>query len=368
MCIKLFHIHFYKMIIFSLMLIVLDLSFADNKAREKQVKNDREIIIISPETIQNMGVRTEKVKKQLFGKNVRSYGLVTENERNVYSISARVSGWIKTLKFKAIGDEIKKGDVLFTLFSPDLIAAQGDYLSSLASGISGRIQASAMRLYSLGVEQSVIHQIRPGRKRRTQFPFYAKHPGVLSALMVKEGSYVKPGMEIAKITDYSSVWIEASIAEKDIGFLNKESQAFISFPNLGVHLNARIDYIYPVLNSKTRTASIRLILENKEGIFKPGAYADILFETDLQERLSIPSEAILRSSGGDYAIIALGKGRFQPKKIHIGIRSQGRTEILHGLREGENIVVSGQFLIDSESSLRETFRKMGTSKAVGGKS
>jgi len=316
-------------------------------------------VVIAPETIQSIGVRTENAALASFGTNIRSYGLVTENVRNTYVISSRVAGWIEDLEITAVGDEVRKGDLLFTLYSPDLISAQQDYLAAIAAGNKGRINSSAKRLQSLGVGEKALKQIKAERRKLEQLPFYAETTGTVSQLMANKGSYVTPGMQIANIQDYRSVWIEVSVAEKDLQFLEKGGKATVTFPNLGnVERIAQIDYIYPTIDLDSRTGQVRLVLGNRDGTLKPGAYTDVLFETHVEKRLSIPSEAILKSSEGDFVIVALGEGRFQSQRIQTGIHNKGRTEVVHGLEEGEKIVVSSQFLIDSESALRESFRKL----------
>ncbi|MEC9291370.1 MAG: efflux RND transporter periplasmic adaptor subunit [Pseudomonadota bacterium] len=321
--------------------------------------NKRKSITIPPETIQNIGVRTEKAEAAHFGTHVRSFGLIKENMRLTHAISGRVAGWVEDLKITAIGDEVKQGDLLFTLYSPDLISAQQDYISSIATGVKGRMNSSAKRLKSLGVSQKAIDEIRVSRKKMEYLPFYAETDGIVSQLMVSQGSYIKPGMQIATIQNYSSVWIDVSVAEKDLQFLTKSSQATVTFPNLGnLERTAQVDYIHPTINVNSRTGQVRLVLDNVGGHLKPGAYADVQFETNIDKRLSIPSEAILKSSEGDFVVVALGGGKFQPQAVQTGIHNKGRTEVLSGLEEGEDVVVSSQFMIDSESSLRESFRKL----------
>ena len=321
--------------------------------------NTRAAITIAPETIQNIGVRTENATIASFGTDVRSYGLITENVRLTHAISSRVAGWIEELKITAVGDEVKTGELLFTLYSPDLISAQQDYISAITTGVIGRINSSAKRLQSLGASKKAIAEIRSSRKKLEHLPFYAETDGIVSHLMVNQGSYVKPGMQIATIQNYGSVWIDVSVAEKDLQFLAKDSKATVTFPNLGnIKRTARIDYIHPTINKSSRTGQVRLVLDNSDGVLKPGAYANVNFETNIDKRLSIPSEAILRSSEGDFVVIALGGGRFQPQAVQTGIYNKGRIEIIKGLVDGEKVVVSSQFMIDSESSLRESFRKL----------
>jgi Cu(I)/Ag(I) efflux system membrane fusion protein len=319
----------------------------------------RNTIKISPETIQNIGVRTEKAEEARFGTNIRSYGLVTENVRLLHDISSRVSGWVEKLEITAVGDIVKKGELIFSLYSPELVSAQQDYLSSLSSGVRSRIKSTKKRLQSLGVQDKAITRLKKSRKSFQNIPFYADIDGVISELNIREGTYVKPGMIIAKLQDYSTVWVNVSVAEKDLSFLYNGMLAEARFPNISKEiLTARVDYIYPTIDKATRTGQVRLVLDNADGTLRPGAYSDITFETKAEKRLSVPSESILRSTDGNYVVVALGDGRFQPQKVKIGIHNRGRTEIVSGINIGDKIVVSSQFMIDSESSLRESFRKM----------
>ncbi len=318
---------------------------------------ERSSITISPEIIQSIGVRTEKAQMASFGTLVRSYGDVTENVRLQSDISGRVSGWIKDLQIKAEGDEVKKGDLLFKLDSPELISAQQDYISALNTGIKGRIHSAKRRLESLGVQDMAIKGIKNSTK--AYMPFYATQNGIVSEINIREGSYINPGMKMIQIQNYASVWVDVSIAEQDIPYVNDKTKVSVSFPNLGIQTQAaKIDYIYPTIDRATRTGRVRLVLDNKNNIIKPGAYADVEFETGVKRRLSIPSDAILKSKEGDFVVVAINEGHFQPRKVLSGLRYKGRTEILEGLKNNDKVVVSGQFLIDSESALRESFRKM----------
>ena len=200
-----------------------------------------------------MGIHSETVTKEYFGDDVRSYGLLKENLRLTYLISGRVSGWIEDLKVTAIGDEVKKGDLILTLYSPDLISAQQDYISALNNGIKGRIVSSAKRLKSLGDGEKALEQIRSEKKKLDHFPFYAETDGIISKLMINKGSYIKSGQELALIQNYSSVWVNVNIAEKDLQFITKESRATVSFPNLGgIDRLAKIDYIYQIGRASCR--------------------------------------------------------------------------------------------------------------------
>lgn len=326
---------------------------------EDENENPRKAITISPETIQNIGVRSEPAEVAFFGRGIRSFGLVTENKRTRYAITGRVAGWVEALSVTAVGDFVASGEQLFELYSPELISAQQDYIAALATKSRPRIRSSAQRLTSMGVSEQVLKRLKKTRKKLERVPFYATKSGVVSELMITEGSYIQPGTPIANIQDYQHVWVNASVAEKDLQFISQDTKTVVTFPNIGnVDVAATVDYIYPTIEKSSRTGKVRIVLDNSEGLLRPGAYADIVFETETEKRLSVASEAILRSAEGNYVVIARGDGRFLPQLVETGIRHKGRTEILKGISEGENVVVSSQFLIDSESSLRESFRKL----------
>lgn len=314
-------------------------------------------VTIAPEVIQNIGIRLGKVEKSRFGRQVRSFGIIYENERLLTEITARVEGWIEELKVTAVGDPVQQGALLFKLYSPQLVVSQNDYLGARRG--QGTEQAGVAQLLGFGVQPQTIEMIARERKPLQSVPFYAERDGTISELNVRQGSYVKRGMTIAKIQDYSSVWLKAGVAEKDLGFITLDTPAAVSFPNLpGRQAAARVDYIYPTIDPKTRTGQVRLIIENTDGKIRPGSYADVTFEVGASHRLAVPTEAILASGQGRFVIVSLGQGRFEPRKVETGLAANALTEVTKGLSEGEDIVVSGQFLIDSESALRESFRKL----------
>jgi Cu(I)/Ag(I) efflux system membrane fusion protein len=334
---------------------------AGEASKDKQTQQTRTSVTIDPETIQNSGIRKKTAQMASFGTLVRSYGDVTENIRLQNDISARVEGWIVDLSVQAMGDEVKKGDLLFKLYSPALISAQRDLISAISTEYKGRIDSASKRLISLGMQKQAIQDVKKSRKALENVPFYAQNDGLVSGISVRDGTYAKPGMNLITLQGYDTVWIDVNVAEQDIPFINKETQATVSLPALGIKdQKAAIDYIYPVIDQATRTGRVRLVLDNPEGKLKPGAYADVEFETDVEKRLAIPSDAVLKSKDGDYVVLSQGQGRFQPQKILTGLTYKGYSEVLEGLSEDDEIVVSGQFLIDSESALRESFRKMQT--------
>jgi len=337
-------------------LVKLQTSNEEQELTKEEQK--RSVITIPTETIQNIGVRVELAEPAKFGKQIRSFGIVQENERLQTELSARVEGWIETLNITAVGDQVKKGDILFEMFSPELIVSQRDFIAALGQSKSLKTNITR-RLSSFGVQKQALDLISKKRKVQQNLPFFATQDGTVAELNVAPGSYLKRGMTIAKIQDYSVVWVIVNVSEKDMSFIQKGTIANIYFPNIpGKNLKTKVDYIYPEVDEKTRTGRVRLIIDNKDGVLRPGTYADVVFETQISERLSVPSEAILKDESGDYVVLSLGKGRYQSNAVQLGLVTAGRAEIKSGLKTGDKVVVSSQFLLDSESNLRESFRKM----------
>lgn len=338
----------------------MDLVEVKSDAGKHRNKNEaaQNGITISSHVIQKMGVRTAKVGPSRFGKQVRSFGRIAENERLQTVLSARVEGWIETLKITATGDQVAEGDLLFELFSPELIVSQRDFISAL--GQTRKAQSSIRRrLLSFGVQDAALDLIAKSRTVQQNLPFYAARHGTVSELNVSPGSYVRRGMTIAKIQDYSVVWVMVNVSEKDLSLIKVGTKASVYLPNLsGKVIKTTVDYIYPEVNEKTRTGRVRLVVENKDGLLRPGAYADVVFDTEVSERLSVPVEAILKDQSGDHVIMALGAGRFLSRVIEVGLVTGGQAEILSGLKAGDEVVISAQFLIDSESRLQETLQKL----------
>ncbi|MGH1419914.1 MAG: efflux RND transporter periplasmic adaptor subunit [Hyphomicrobiaceae bacterium] len=313
-------------------------------------------VTVSAEVMQNMGVRIAQVERANFGRSIRSYGIVEENERLQTELTARLEGWVEELKVTAVGDKIKKGDVLFRLYSPELVVSQRDYIAARDRTRKQNIQ---QRLRAFGVQSQVIRRLERTGKVEQNIPFYADRDGTVSELMLKEGTYVKRGMMMVKVQDYNSVWLSVGVAEQDLPFVTKGTPTAVSFPSMpDREIAGKVDYIYPTVDPKTRTGRVRLVIDNKDGLIRPGSYADVKFQIGADQRLAVPSEAILKSEIGEYVVVSLGEGVFAPRMIKTGVRSGRWTEVAKGIKSDESIVVSGQFLLDSESALRESFRKL----------
>ncbi|HBK92301.1 MAG TPA: efflux RND transporter periplasmic adaptor subunit [Parvularcula sp.] len=316
-------------------------------------------VFVAPETIQTLGVKIEPAKEVDFGRAIRTFGAVADNARLLTEITSRVDGWIDELVITAVGDEVRKGDLLFRLRSPDLIAAKRDYVTALNSGSASWAASSATRLKSLGVQERTVAEVRTSRAVDELTAFYAERDGIVSMLNVRKGAFVKSGDQIATLADYGEVWVIASIAEQDLPLIAPGAPAAVTFPNApAASRSAIVDYVYPTVDAKTRTGKARIVLDNPTLALRPGAYADVSFEIGSQSRLAVPSEAILRDQRGAHVILATGEGRFMAVSVKTGLVSSGLTEIVEGLDAGDRVVVSGQFLIDSESNLKESLGKL----------
>lgn len=320
---------------------------------------DSAAIAVSPEMIQTMGVRTAEAAVAEFGRVVRAFGNVEPNTRREAISASRFEGWIEDLAVSAEGDSVRPGQLLYRIYSPDLIAAQRDFLTALANGNETRIRASEQRLRSLGMQRTTINNLRREQSLIERIPVYAEAGGIVQSLEARDGLYVKPGDAVLRLQSYADVWVKAQIAEEDVAYMSTGIPVTLSFPSApNAPREGRVDYVYPTIDPKTRTLEVRIVVDNQAGHLRPGAFADVAFSVDGGEKLSVPSEAVLRSSRGGHVILALGDGRFAPRDVQTGVSAAGRTEILAGLEPGERVVVSGQFLLDSEVNLREGFSRM----------
>ncbi|MDE0372672.1 MAG: efflux RND transporter periplasmic adaptor subunit [Rhodospirillales bacterium] len=312
------------------------------------------VISVAPEMVQTMGVRTAPAEHAPFARLVRAFGNVDTDERLETVSASRLEGWIEDLTVRAEGDSVRVGELLYRVYSPELIAAQKDYLASLQIGNENRIAAVRQRLRSVGMQPAAIERLTETREVIERVPVYAEATGTVSRLDVREGDYVKPGTPVLRLQSYADVWVIASIPEAELSSIEHGLAVFLSFPSAPqAPAEGRVDYIYPTIDPHTRTADVRIVVDNSAGHLRPGAYADVRFLLDAGKvRLSVPSEAILRDSRGAHVIVSLGGGRFAGRAVDTGQSASGRTAVLTGLAAGEEVVTSGQFMLDSEVSLR----------------
>lgn len=317
------------------------------------------VVAVSAENLQKMGVRVGKASRSGVGQTVRATGIVVENERSRRDVYTQVEGRVTSLFISAVGDGVKHGQPFYGLYSPELLTLQNDYIVALETGIKDIAEAARRRMRLLGVEEGVLDELAKTRKAYDEVPFTAPADGILSKLEVRKGAYLPAGAMIGSIQDLSTIWVEAAVTEGDLRWIREGDAATVTFGDDSAPQEAKVDYVYPDVTPQTRTGKVRLVLDNPDGSLKPAGYAAVGFGGRAASgALSVPSEAVLRTSTGQHVIVALGGGKFQAREVKTGAAGGGRTEILEGLGEDEEVVVSAQFLIDSESSLRESLQKM----------
>jgi len=309
---------------------------------------------ISPAVVQQLGVQTAAVKQGPLAWHIEAVGYVGYDEDLVTSINTRADGWIEKLNVKAEGDAVRKGALLYELFSPKLATAEQEYLTALSSDMPSLIGASRERLRALGFTPAQIRDLGRRRKTSDRVARYAEQSGVVTSLGVREGAYVMPATQVMKIADLSTVWVLAEVDESDAAALKigqSVTARFDAFP--GETRKGVIDYIYPDIVSATRTVKLRLRFVNADGRLRPNMYAHVAIDSAPQTAVYIPASALIRTGQSERVALALGQGRFDICPVVAGFETGGNVEILKGLGAGQRVVVSSLFLIDSEASIDE---------------
>ncbi len=318
---------------------------ADSGAQASSVR-------IDPSVVNNIGVRTAMVEKGALRRPIHTVGRIVYDEEKVANIHLRSSGWIERLTVRSEGEAVEKGDLLFEVYSPDLVNAQAEFLQTARSGNATIINASKDRLRALYISEDQIRKLEKTRRITQYVKVYAPISGVVTALNVADGQFFKPDTEIMALADLSTVWLMSDVFETDADQLRLgASLAVQSKFEPGTRLAGTVDYIYPDLDPVTRTIPVRTVFDNAAAKLKPGMFMTVEIEgPERPAGVIIPRQALIRTGREERVILALGAGRFQPAAVTSGVESDGKIEILSGLNPGETVVVSGQFLIDSESS------------------
>jgi len=326
------------------------------------------IVTIDPQVQQNMNVKTEVVVSKSLSSEVITNGVLETDETSEYIATTRVNGWIEKLYINYTGQKVRKGDKLMDIYSPELVAAQQELLTALSYNQSVKktnfqeisesgeelIRNAVKKLQLFNISDSEIESIKATGKVRTYLTLYAKKNGTVLSKNVREGAKITPGTELCNIADLSKLWLLADVYEYELSKVHIGSKAEIRFNYLpGKIYNGTVSFIYPTLDPVSRTAKIRIVIDNSSGKLKPAMFANIKIKgKDLGNRPTIPENAVLRSGSRDIVILALGDGKFKPVDVELGTYADGYYHVLKGLNEGNIIVTSAQFLIDSESNLR----------------
>jgi Cu(I)/Ag(I) efflux system membrane fusion protein len=321
---------------------------------------DGSSVSIAPEVVQNLGIRTATAERSRLWRGIDTVGYVDYDESKVSHIHLRTEGWIEHLVAHSEGERVRKGEKLLELYSPDLVNAQEEFVQALALGNTNLTRASRERLIALGIPVSQVEHLEKTRKVKQTISIYSPQDGVVSKLMVRHGMYVTPDKQVMSLADLSSVWLLAEIYETQADWVKVGQSAEVSLAFLpGRIWEGKVEYIYPSLDPKTRTLKARLRFDNPNEALKPNMYTNVkIYGGPKEDVIIIPVEALIRTGRESRVVIALGEGRFASRTVTAGIESGDWVEILAGIEPGEEVVTSGQFLIDSEASLKASMTRM----------
>ncbi len=338
-------------------------------------KEPTSTIRIDPVTVQNMGIRTAPVVRKPVTKTIRTYGNITYDETRVVSVNTKFNGWIEKLHVNFVGEQVRRGQPLFDIYSPELVTAQEEYLLALDAQrslgdsdfesvrkSSERLLAAARkRLQYWDVSISQIKRLETTGRVRKAITIFSPNGGVVIKKNPLEGQFVKAGENQYEIADLSTVWVDVDIYEYELPYVKKGMPARMELAYIpGERFHGEVLYIYPYLSKETRTVRLRLAFPNPDLRLKPDMYANIRLEAELAgPSLVIPQEAVIDTGVRQVVFVSQGKGRFEPRQVKLGVEVNGHQyQVLKGLSDGEEIVISAQFMLDSESRLREAVQKM----------
>jgi len=347
--------------------------YADEAVSNNQVK-------ISTDKVQKLGVKTEQVLSRKMVNTVRAVGQFQFNEQRLSTVTTKFEGYIEKLYVNTTGQPVKRGQPLMEVYSPELVSAQEEYLiawngrQSLSNGTPeslvsvGQLADSALkRLRNWDISDAQLQRLKKDGKATRTLTMYSPANGVVLEKAAVQGLRFMPGEPLFKIADLSTVWLLADVFEQDIALVHVGQTVNITvnaYP--GKELKGKIDYIYPAVSSETRTAKVRVVLANPDGILKPDMYASIqLISGHYASVLAVPDSAVIDSGTRQIVLVQLTEGLYEPREVKLGMRSDGYVEVAEGLNEGENVVVRANFLIDAESNLKAALGSFGEHSSHG---
>ncbi len=326
-------------------------------------------ITISPDKVQLIGVRTSVADYRSLDKQIRTVGKIEPDETRLAFVNTKISGWVKKLYVDYTGKEVVKGQPLLSLYSPDLVTAQEEYLIALRSASYGQhgtgdmqeveasrnelLESAKRRLLLWDITEAQIAELGKTGKPQTEMTIEAPLNGIVLEKMVLEGGYITPGMNLYKIADLSTIWIMADIYEYEVPLVKVGQTALVTLPYYsGRSYRATVNYIYPSLDPVSRTVQVRLSMKNPGLMLKPEMFANVEIMVSSGSKLAIPREAVIDSGMRQIVYVEKKPGLYEMRNVTLGQRGEDYVEILKGIKRGERVVTSGNFLIDSESQLR----------------
>ena len=335
--------------------------------------NDGKQIVLGIEKVQKLGVKSEAASLRMLDRTIRAVGKIVANERRTYTIAPKFEGWVERLYVNTSGQAVSKGQPLFEVYSPELISALREYAlatqgalslkdagNDAKAGMEQLAAASLARLRNWDIADDQIRQLANGEARKN-LTYYAPVTGIVLEKKAVQGMRFMPGEVLYQIADLSSVWILAEVAEQDIVLVKAGSVAHVNisaYPDK--HFKGKVDFIYPTLDTATRTVQVRVELANPNGVLKPAMFANVeLAVSHGGKVLAVPVSAVIDSGTRKVVLVQLAEGHFEPRTVRLGGRSENYVEVLDGIAEGEQVVISANFLIDAESNLKAALSGMG---------
>lgn len=323
---------------------------------------------------QLIGVRTAIVRRAPLVRTIRTVGRVTYDETRLHHVHTKVGGWVERLHADAVGELVRKGEPLLTIYSPELVASAEEYLlalrtrerlegstlDSLRDSGQGLVESARRRLLLFDLTSGQIETLEKEGKAPRTITLYSPTTGHVITRNVTQGERIEPGLNLLDIADMERVWVLADIYEYEIPHVRVGQRAVMTLSYLpGRTFEGRVTLVYPVLSEQTRTVKVRLEFANHDLMLKPEMFADVALEVDLGERLVVPESAVISTGDRDVVFVARGEGLFEPRQVKVGARLSDTVEVLDGLADGEEVVASGNFLIDSESRLKSALSEAG---------
>ena len=316
-------------------------------------------VVVDEVRRQQIGVTTAVVERRNISRHIRAVGQVKVDETRLADVNLRMSGWVHRLFVEETGQRVRKGQTLFTLYSPELYAAQREYLSALkregaaGSATTELTRASEQRLRLLGMSEGQLRELQRRGEAWENVPVVSPSTGYVIDKEIVEGGRIEAGTRVYRIADLSRLWVEAEVYESDLASVKVGQPATVELSYVpGSRFEGRVNYIYPTMSGATRTGRIRVVLENRGLEIKPDMYAHVDLEVDLGERLVVEDTAVIYTGPRRLVFVDLGEGRLRPQEVEIGVSAGGYTEVRQGLRPGDVVVTSGNFLIAAESRIR----------------
>jgi RND family efflux transporter MFP subunit len=318
-------------------------------------------------------VQSVVARRGTLGRSVRTVGLVVPDERRVRHVHTKIAGWIEKLYANFIGQEVRRGQPLLTIYSPELLATQEEFLRALeaAARFAGSqlpevrkggeelLTAARRRLELFDVPASFVAELEESRRPLRTVTLLAPVSGFVTTKDVFEGQQIEPGMELYTITDLAQVWVEADFYEYEAHALEVGQQATLFLPHdPHVRLAGNVTFVYPTLDPESRTLKMRLEFPNQDGRLRPGMFADVVAQLEKREGIVVPDSAILDSGLRQIVFVERQTGLFEPREVRVASRAEGQALVLSGVQEGERVAVRANFLLDSESRLRAAIQAM----------